>query len=559
LAQEAAAPVFTPITQEHVAAADALVGDALTALSAKLTTWKSTGDSWATFLRLDDLNAALEADSTPSSELLQAVLTRLRHDAAGMETPEVVALSETIRARLQLEDLRTDASLEEEFDSRIGKLVTALNSQSGPPSPDTQVLIRWMDRHRQAPNLVAAFHRRSVGPNVHVRFSHAAAAAGFPMDRRDRGQLTEGKAQGTFINANTSSLKPTPTDGALAFGVAMQGTYTAATTTSQAGVKVQTEMKTQIESLVAVAIDEAEIQVTQPDTTTSSALRLVNVSTSFRGIADRIGRSAAEGRFNSEKVRHQRSASEKAKLGMANFNDTVKAIFAPGLQWWRSHVYASLLQRDLLAAPLDLQTTNDAFRASAAIGAPGDLGPSDTPPSIKPRCDLSVQLHSTAAQNALNAWLAGESVSETQAARSLKRLFGVEASGKLSADNKIIFADQHAIHIEFQPEQITLSASVAAVVHQGETLPGASVTVRYRISITDGHIVAQPMGPPECTALKESESAGAEALETRLVEILPSQIDIDPITLPARWSRLGSLAAIQADLSDGWLTLAWKR
>jgi hypothetical protein len=222
-----------------------------------------------------------------------------------------------------------------------------------------------------------------------------------------------------------------------------------------------------------------------------------------------------------------------------------------------------LVRRGGFPQQMNLSSTEDALHGVMVQAAGHQLAAADTPPELTGKHDLALRVHETMIANFSEARWGGVTQTDEQLQKMVKDLTGrVPEALEISEDDdpwSITFANERPIEMAFDDQQINVVMRGRRFKSGRRSVKNVVLSATYNVVTVDGKTQLVREGD---VASKFDDDQGfgvamKPVIEAKAEGLFQPQIDLDELTLPGEWEKVGKLALQQLDCGNNWLTLGW--
>lgn len=578
----ASSGAFTPPAEGDLTAARRELIAAATRLGRYLDTGGANGRSWKRYLLWDEMQSQLRAPAPDLAEL-EKVYLRYLADHAGLELPRWRNVAVALRAYLDLAAGLAESRSKSSFESRLTELADRLEAFAA--SGEAEELERaatalgWLERRRQAPELVRRVRRRLSQPNLYVNLSDSLISS---AARRsiDESEPVSDVILGTQISGRGRTVgsvlvKLIPSRDSALLETVLEGVNYARTVGVNGPARIGSTSRTRLIGRQRMLLDAQGFRAWAPESVASAQSQIHGVWSTKHGLVDRLVRHVAWKRIPRQKRQSEAIASRHAEQRLnrrlaAELNRELGASNADFLEKFRN----PLVRLNEFPSRFDFSTSANELRFVMLKDGLGRLAAPIAPPEAHSGPDLLVRFHESLPNNFAQGLLAGKTLDRTQFEQLSIRYLGrfpteLEDEDKPKGPWSITFASQ-------APVTVRIGQSTAAITIRGRQFASdvrrfdepMNITARYRLSRESGAIKAVREGELEIFPPGFTPNAGRQ-LPTRLIgfrnllkhrfeKIFAPEIVSEGLILPGRWRRLGKLELTELQTDGGWLLLGWR-
>lgn len=560
---------------------------ALVELDAYLQTGGANGTAWGRFLSLDKLRPVVRPVARPraraSTRQLETVYRRFRSDHKGLELPVFRQVRIALRSLIDMEEQVRHPATNDDLDAHLERLATSLEKFAGERSSDEQrtigQVLAWLDRHGQAPQLVADVRQRLSQPNLYVHLSDKLVAAG--SDRTiDDDEAIQDVILGTSINGRGHTVghvrtRLVPNEQQAMFETRLAAVNEARTVGVNGPARIGSATRTTLAGQKRFSLDANGYHVWPATGTADTRSQTYGIWSNKHGCVDRLVRRVASKRVGEQKTTAERIGAQHAELRMARRLDA-----EAGEQLARANAdYLDKFRRPLirlgyLPRELSFHTTADELRLVALHDGLTHLAAPQAPPELPAGAALVVRLHESVVNNLAEDVLADRTIDQARLEQVAVRLFG-RLPENLRADEErgpwsITFARREPISLRIEANRATLVLRGRKFLSgdRGVDTP-MNVTIRYELrreagrvrAVREGDVEVFPPGfvPNSGRRLSARYTGIRNMLRRRFEKLFAPEIVSQGLVLPGAWSRAGRLDLVELEADRGWLALGWRQ
>ncbi|HUY32020.1 MAG TPA: hypothetical protein VMV69_04505 [Pirellulales bacterium] len=573
---------FIARTPADLARAKRPLVQALGRLDRYLSPAGANGRAWKRFLMWDNLQRELAAQGGPDYVALDAVYHRFHSDHVGLELPVFRDVAQTLWAYRHLAEQVSNAGFHAEFEAHLEMLAKGLadyRQDAEAPLESIGEALGWLQRHRQALDVVRAIRAHLSQPNLYAQVSQGliAAGSGRTVDETApvRDFILGTSISGTGRTVGTASLRLVPDPHRAVIETVLDATNHSRTVGHNGPAIIFSAGETRITGCKRLVIDADGARGAPAKSSARTRTRVTGVGSTKRRLMGRIVRRVAQKRIPSQKSAGEQIAARHAEGTFnARLEAEVGATLSNANQTFQQRFRNPLVRRGEFPRLLRFSTTEDALRVEGLHDGPARLAAPSPPPDVSGRPDLALRLHESLVNNFATGLLAGRTIDKDQAERIALDIAGA-LPPQLQDDAgrepwAIEFAGPQPISLRIEKDRVTLTIRGRRFKSDRRVFDyPMNSTVGYRLENAGGAVKAVREGevevfPPDFVPgqggqLSLRQSTLRNLLKRRFDKIFTPEIVSQGLVFPGRMRRAGKLDLTQLQADRGWLTLAWRR
>ena len=587
-----AAGKFQPVTPDQVAQAKAELASAVSELERFIVrSGPANADAWKAFLRWNNLANVLQATEPPPPEAVLALVDQYRANQNGLELPQFT------RVRVALENYgatvaaASDAALQEQFAPALEDLAKQLEAYAQDPAAGDAGLaigraVGWLQRNRQAPELVTSVHRAYWQPNLYGYASRRYVAAGIEDNIDEltpiRDNILGTSIHGTARMRGRTTLELEESPHAARFRVLLSGQAVSNNVGYNRGVSIYSTGVTQVSAI-------KQLQMTDRGMTAFPAVASCRTSTNINGIGAKgpMVERIAWKKVGQSKSSAEAIASDHAEIRVANqMNARSAKIMAEQNDRYLNKFRNPLLRRG--GFPRDLTFSSHPDRAEVRMlhAVASQIAAPVPPPPVEATHDLALRAHESAVVNFAETAIGGVKLTDLRLEKLLRDDLKTEVpddlrvtlpDGTLDLDKEpwaIKFARELPVRAKFNGGKLWLAIR-ADTFYRGQDNPDAEynkaleelieISADYTIERTekgatlrrqDDVVVSFPNA-------KEGErsarrTAAAAFLRVKFRNLFKEEFVGEGLSFKGRREKAGKLQLAELKSDAAWITLGWK-
>jgi hypothetical protein len=437
--------------------------------------------------------------------------------------------------------------------SAVKAVLVGISSSASPLAGD---LAHAVSDHYLAPNVRIAVHRDFVEQMLPESTVESGGFQDFILGRPVRGRRTV---------EQTTGIRFVPNAGEIRMELVINGQVAARTITESGPVTIRSNSQGSFVVIKPVHLTADGLAVGRSRGNATTRARLASVETSFDGvpIMGSLVRTIARNQHDDSRAEASREASSKV-VGRACREVDEQA--GPRLEEMaervRERIWDPLVNLGLEPKPVALETSEDVASLRLRLAATTQLAAHTPRPRAPGNALLSMQLHETVANNALNRFeLAGRRLELPELARLVCAKLGIEPQEPedLPDGVAVTFAESEPLRIECRDGLMHVRVALDAIESGRRNWYDLVAQVAYKPVAVGPQIFLEREGPvqiggPGHTGRMEIGLRvifGKIFAKERSLPVLPATIADNP--------KFAELRAVQAVATDGWLAIALAR
>ena len=562
---------FRPLTQEDLKSAKDELVAALDRLDPKLKADGANGDDWRKFLLWDQLQQELHKDGPINQTVLNRICERYAAGNEGLGLVWFVDARAALWRVLKVEDAIGNAKTKTTYEAILDNLGNNLKSFAAKPTTENTLgiseSIRWLQIRSQVPELVQAVERQFSQPNFYGEASadFVAAAAAQPVDENtpicDNIMGTSLSGNGHTVGRITGQLVPDPNAGII--DTLLFTTTYSSTIGSHPPVCIYSTGTTCISACKRIWVNEYGV-FSRPTVSNAVTQTCINDIQANRRIIERAAwKRAAQQKPTAECIASQHAEARANK----RVDDQAAESLDKAQQDYVKKYRQPLLDHKLFPEKLQVSTDKEALQSVSMEVGSARLAAPTTPPSPI-QTDLALRVHESMINNfALDA-LGGMTINEDDFQHSFLGTFG-KLPEKMKRDENqppwiITFATRQPISVTFADSGFKILVRGTQFINGSNSCDDTDVVVTYKIEKTDSGFKAIRQGDIQILPKGKLQVGGQgegvrSLLRKRFEKIFEPEIIGKGFTFTGKLEKLGKMLPVDAQSSNGWLSIAWHR
>ncbi len=574
---QAAKQQFRPLTAEDLAQAKAELATAVKVLGRKLNVYGATGTTWKRYLNWDAFTAQVRPNVEPDPKILHTVLRRLEAGHDGLDLIWFVDTRNALRQYRAVAGAIGNDDLKANYDQLLDMLAEQLKAFNANPNPDNAQRIGdalgQLHLLEQAPELIAAVHRRYSHPNAFLQVSSNVieAAVEQPVDEEtpvyDTILGTRITGQGHTFGSTVADLVPDPNQGVL--DILFNGTTRSNNVGRNGPATVRSIATTQVAARKRLWMDYTGLHAFP---TGSRAVVSTQITSIYAGggIAQRVARNqVAQQKSQAEQI----SAQHAEQRTDRRMDEEVGKMVAQANQQYEEKVRRPLVNRGLFPQQFMFTTTQDAISLLALRAAPDQLAAATRAPTVPKGTDLSTRIHESMINNMTQSALAGMTLKDKRM-ETIVLSFVDELPEELKPQEgqlpwAINFDRRQPVTVTFADDGYEMIIRGRRFYEGTETYPAMNIKAAYKFvrngqgikAVRQGDVEVLPPGfkPDSNDKLSANEVAIRRLLTKRFSQVFKEEVPVESIEPNDQWTRLGTFQPTGVVCKDGWLMTTYKR
>ena len=574
----AAKSQFTPASDAEVQAAWGELWRTAHRLQTTLRAAGANGTAWKQFLNWDVLTAQFQRGATLDLDGLRTVRNQFSSGEKGLEHPQFLALRRALQSFIEVAAVSADSNAKGDFEARLDEVIRALEAHAKDGSFDeldkASRALDALENSGRAPAAVAAVRKVYSQPNLSMAATSQLVVAGLERDIddtmpiRDNIRNTLVVGSGHTIGKLHARLLDAPAQAV--FHTEIRGVTHSRTTAFAGPVIVSSTGVTQVRGIKQFQLDADGFHSSPARSEVSTNTRVTGLSTTKRGLVDKLIRHIAWKRMPQEKAKSERIGEEHAEAKFSKrMNEEAGELLSQANARFNDRFRYPLLRMDEFPRVFGFSTTPDSFRFVGLHEGGSRFGAPIAPPELDGPADLTMRLHESLVNNMSTALLAGMVLNQARADEITIRVLG-ELPDKLQEDDRepwsVTFAKPNPVTFRVDGDLVELTVRGHQYTAGTKRYDGMNVTVRYKLACTGHGIKAERQGeldilPPDFVPGKDTLSTRQQVLrrllQRRYGKIFEPEMMSKGLTLTGRWEKLGPLHATQMKADRGWIVVGW--
>lgn len=564
-----AADAVEPVDQQRLAAAKERLQRATRNLNLFLQrggTAKERG--WKGFLRFEDLQAELEAESPRLVDLTQ-IWAIYAGEQSGLNHPRFAAVRDALGEYVQLAEFLNDektglAWLPENLDAY-------LENPSEQTAAELGLVLGWLQRTGQQGDLVEAVRYHYAKPNLLLDASERLIVFGFAEtvdqtddvnDYRNGNRVTGTSRTEAEI---TAALVPNHKRGQV--DVHMDGTIRSATQSyNPNGVYVDTTGVTQVDAVKAVYFTGDGLR----EAPAQARCQTENTVTDIRANSPNI-ESIARQRVRDNHAANERQAARRAERRVENdLTRRVRESLADANQQMQDNFLLPIERRGVDPRLIRFRSTEGTLSSTMILAAPEHLASASDAPQFKASGDVVAQVHASWLNNYGDIVMRGAVMSDVSLAEAVEEWRGeVPEELQVTPDSDpwdITFASRRPVRLEVGDDTLTITLRGDRFTARRRAMnERMHVSAKYQVKRGGGKVKLIRDGDVSITFPDQGERLSVRYItlrtfwQTKFGAMFEPEYEDLSLRLRGAWEKAGPLKLTTlATQPGGWLGLAWE-
>ena len=508
------------------------------------------GETVDTGMRIADATA----DPAPASATRRAALAVARRVAVWRAATAMLlgksAPSPAVGKHAPTVSGSGDSVVRQRAESEVARLLDAL---AAVPLPAAADLVRTVRDHYAAANVRITVHQQLVEKML----PEANVSSG-----RIEDVVLGRPVRGTRTVEQTTSVRFTPDPDEIRFNLEVHGEVDSHTITASGPVALTSRGASSFTVLKPVKIGADGLLFGEATAVASSRSQLANIQTSFDSvpIMRSLVRNIARNQHDEKLPEANREVIDKIiSRACREVDAKAEPQFAEMAARIREKVWAPLVRLGLEPTPVALETTPGMATARLRLAGDGQLAAHTPRPRAPAGTLMSLQLHESAINNALDRLdLAGRRLSLEDLIKLLCERVGMEPTvpEETPEDVTIAFCSGQPLRLAFRDGAVQVRVALDSIDSGRRSWHDIVATVTYRPRILPLQVVLEREGPVQLSGPGHHGRAEL-ALRAIFGKIFPKErpVPLLPETLTTN-PRLADVRVQQAASTDGWFALS---
>lgn len=434
--------------------------------------------------------------------------------------------------------------------ARIVELLESLDSAGDPSAADLAAVVR---EHYASANVRVAVHRKFV-----ERVLPPTQVTSAPVEDTVLGR----QVRGTSRVAQSTAVHFAPDTDGISVILEVRGQVASRTVTESGPVALTSRGRSTFTVTKPVTVDGEGISLGRTTGAASSRSQLSDIQTSFDGvpIMRSLVRNIARNQHDENLPEANREVIDKiVSRACREVDQQVEPRLREAAERIRTQAWGPLVSLGLDPTPVGLETTDGIAMARLRLAAEDQLAAFTPRPRAPVGSMVSVQVHESAVNNALERLgLAGRRLSLEELACLLCERAGVESRSPedLPEDVTVSFARTQPLRVQYRDGLVHVRVALDAIESGRRDWHDVVASVTYRPKASDPQVFLEREGPVHIGGPGRQGRAeialravfGKMFPKERPVPLVPESIAANP--------GLADLQVLQAVSTDGWLAIS---
>jgi hypothetical protein len=566
---KAAAEDLTPVDPEQLAQAKQRLESATEQFDRYIKRGGEAKEAgWKAFLRWDDLIDELKQES-PSQEKLVQSWALLASDAPGLSYAEFTRLRDALGEFVALNEYFADEqNAIENLPDRLAKFSANANEQT---TADLGQTLGWLERSKQADDVVQGLRRHYAKPNLYMDVSSALVVYGFasdvdetdPISNYSNGNSTSGT--GHTIGKITAALTPNGSRGEVT--VSMDGQIDSKTRTNNSqGVSFNTNGVTTIdaEKLVYFTPDGLRDNPAEAHCVTD------NTTFNIRATSAQVESIARQRIAERERSSEYESARRAESQVETKLNSRVREQLQDANERVERDFFGPMARRGVKPRFNKFNSTSETLYQRMILAAPEHLAAPNNPPDLKVDGDVVTRVHASWLNNLADISLRGSLLTDVGLAEALEQWRGdVPKELQVTDESEpwdITYAARRPLWIELDKDSLRVTLRGQRFTARDRVMNEAMhISANYKVKRAGGKISLVRDGEVEVSFPEQGEKLSVRYVtmrrfwQTKFSALFTEEFDELDLRLRGAWESAGPLKLTALGVrNDGWIGLAWK-
>lgn len=414
--------------------------------------------------------------------------------------------------------------------------------------------------------LAAAVRDQYVAANVRValhqkfieRVIPPAQVTSAPVDDTVLGR----QVRGTSRVEQSTAVRFTPDDDGISVLLEVRGQVASRTVTETGPVALVSKGNSSFTVRKPVTLDEQGLALGKSRGSASSRSQLADIQTTFDGVP--IMRSLVRNIARNQHAEHLPEANREVidkivSRACREVDQQVEPRLVEAAERIRTQAWGPLVRLGLEPTPVNLETTGGIAMARLRLAADDQLAAFTPRPRAPVGSMLSVQVHESAINNALERLdLAGRRLPLEELVHLLCDRAGVEPRSPEDLPEDVIvgFASQQPLRVQYRDGLVHVRVALDSLESGRRQWNDIVASVAYRPKAADPQLFLEREGPVHIGGAGRQGRAEI-ALRTVFGKIFPKERPL-PL-LPEAFvenPKLADLKVLQATAADGWMAIS---
>ena len=547
--------------------------------------------AWKNFLHWNDVAAIVQSSDVPPPELVDEIAEQFKSDAVKKDgKPVELHLPQFVRVRAALENYAAtaaagaDAKLQEQYAAQLEELAKQLETYVQDPAAGDAALaaghtLGWLERNRQARELVTAVRRAYWQPNFYGYASQRLAAAGIEDNidevRPVRDNILGTSLFGTAHMTGRTKLVLLENPNAAAFNVLLGGQAVSNNVGYNRGVTLYTTGLTQVAGTKYLQMNAGGMTAAPAAACCQTHSTINDICAKCR-LVERIAWKRASG----SKSQAEAIASDHAEIRVADqMNERSATLVKEQNDRYIDKFRNPLIRRGHFPRELNFSSHPDRAEVRMLQASGTHLGAPAAPPPVAETHDLALRAHESVVANFGEGTLANYYLTDYRLEQILRDDLKRDVPEELQVtDDKdpwaIRFARELPVRAKFSGGKVWLAIRVDTF-YRGQDNREApynkaleeliEISADYGIESTeagatlrrDGDVKIRFPARPNPDQITARDTPSATFLRRKFRNLFKEEFVGEGLTFKGRWERAGTLKLQELNSDVAWLTVGW--
>lgn len=572
-----AAKYTSPIEEASVQQARSELADATRALDTMLAgTDAERRDGWKAFLKWDDLDSALTAE-TPDWKKLQSVGGQFFNGHPGLEYPAFVRVRESLRRYLYLGSLVSNDEAQKSLQLQLENFADTLEKFGQEPTSkqagEVASLLDWLDQLGQVPSLKAEIRNANMRPNIKLRISENLLSRRFSRDVVEptfvNEMILETHVRGSGTTTGQITTDVVRNSESARIDIIFHGVTETDSIGVQKPVKIFSRSRTILEARKPLFVFPNRIA-------TAATKATANTNTNIRSIRSDINvgkklierfawRRAADQKPKSSRIAAYRAARRLEK----KVEGETTELLTRAQDSLRKQLQGPIGRRGLLPDSMQTHSLDSSVVLLATQANESQFGAMSEPPAFCPHDDVVAQVHESAINNTAEKAIAGLTLTDERIAELTEELTGSVPEGlQIREDDEpwsISFDWRQPVTVEFVDQTMKIAVRGRKFTSGDRTLNKVmEMSATYAMQVTSTGVQLQRQGEievrfpgDESERLRAMDRVFKTLMQKKFSEVFKTEIQGKGFSLPGQFESLGVIRLKDLSAEGGWLSLGW--
>ena len=547
-----------------------------------------TRSDWET-LSLENLRQTLQRTGSPSEAITETYQTLASQKNVDAEI--IGSFARLLRKYLTLELAVNNENFSEEYRAFCGGLPpfveTFLADDHPEYSPALADAIAWLsDIGDGAPcaGQIAALLEEVFGqPNLLVQVSSDFLAHPFqrtieePLVVNDR--VLDSWIRGTGQVSGQTSILFLPNKSRAQIRLYLVTQMTSDTIGRNGPIRVSSTNNGSVSGEKMIFLSEDRFQTTPAKSSSDLTSHTTGITVNAGHLMQNILLKVAKNQVPQRKPQYDAESRRMAASRLSRrLNSEVDSQIAQLSARYQEELRTPLLKTGMFATPWKFQTTQTELNWSALVAANAQPAAASSPPEMPDHCDVAIQIHQSALNNATQSQLAAKRIEIDELVSWFKEKYPRLAE-RIERDEEnpltaITFAEKSPVTFLFKDNLVTITIHIDQFEQGEQEYPGLDITIKYRVKAeavaengaatmnfvfekAEAPTVFPPGFDPNSGArISGRNLAIRNIVMKRLDGQLKDTFTVAPMELEEQWKDKGRLIPQTIAANQGWLAMS---